>query len=218
MKEKKFAIIGLGNFGATVARELAELKCRVTAIDIDKNKVQDLDDKAEIAIVADSTERKFLENLGVDNYDCFVISTGKDSHAAILITLHLKELGAKKIIVKANSSDHARILKKVGANEALIPEEQMAMRISHSLAKSNLLDFLPLSGDFYVAELKPGKDFLNKMLKDLQIRSEYHVQVIAVKDSVTEDISFAPGGDYKIKKTDILVVLGKDEDIEKIKE
>nr|MBN2277749.1 TrkA family potassium uptake protein [candidate division Zixibacteria bacterium] len=218
MRDEKFAIIGLGNFGATVARELADLKCKVTAIDSDKNKIQDLDQKAELAIVADATERKFLENLGVENYTCFVISTGKDSHASILITLHLKELGARKIIVKANSSDHARILMKVGANDALIPEEQMAIRISHSLAKPNLLDFLPLSGDYYVAELKPGKKFIDRMLKDIAIRSEYHVQVIAVRNSISGQTGFAPGGDYKITKNDILIVLGKGEDIEKIKE
>jgi len=214
---KNFAIIGLGNFGATVARELSKLRCKVTAIDIDKTKVVPVDEYAHLAILTDATERKFLENLEVENYDCFVVSTGKDSHAAILITLHLKELGAKRIIVKANSEDHARILLKVGASEAIIPEEQMAVRLSHSLAKNNLVDYLPLSGDFYVAELAPPDDFIDKQLLDLQLRNRYHVQVIAVKDTASDAISFAPGGNYKIKKNDLLVILGKEADIEKIK-
>ncbi|MBN1212547.1 MAG: TrkA family potassium uptake protein [candidate division Zixibacteria bacterium] len=214
---KNFAIIGLGNFGATVARELSELGCRVTAIDSDKAKVQPLNDVAHLAILADATDRSFLQNLEVDSYDCFVVSTGKDSHAAILITLHLKELGAKKIIVKANSSDHARILTKVGATEAVIPEKQMAERLSHSLAKPNLIDSLPLTGGFYVAELAPPEDFVGKQLLEVQLRSRYHVQVIAVKDGAGGSVTFAPGGEFRFKKSDILVVLGKETDIEKIK-
>jgi trk system potassium uptake protein TrkA len=214
---KNFAIIGLGNFGAAVARELSELGCRVTAIDSDKAKVQPLNDVAHLAILADATDRSFLENLEVDSYDCFVVSTGKDSHAAILITLHLKELGAKKIIVKANSGDHARILTKVGATEAVIPEEQMAVRLSHSLAKPNLIDSLPLTGGFYVAELAPPKDFIGKQLLEVQLRSRYHVQVIAIKDGAGGRVTFAPGGEYRFKQSDVLFVLGKEEDIEKIK-
>ncbi len=214
---KTFGVIGLGNFGATVAKELAELACKVTAIDVDKNMAQSVQEKVHLAIVADATERSFLENLGVDAYDCFVVSTGKDSHAAILITLYLKELGARTIIVKANSSDHAKILVKVGATETVIPEEQMAVRLSHSLARQNLIDFLPLSEDFYVAELLPPKEYFNKYLKELGLRSKYHVQVVAVKNSKTGEFYFAPGGEYKILETDVLIVLGKEEDIIKIK-
>ena len=210
---KKFAVIGLGNFGANVARELSELDCKVTAIDIDKGKVQLLQDKADLAIIADVTERSFLENLGVDNYDCFIVSTGKDSHASILIALHLKELGAAQIIVKANSEDHAKILYKVGATEAVIPEKQMAVKLSHSLARPNLIDQLPLTGEYYVAEIAPPDNFINKRLIDLQLRTKYHIQVIALKDSVTGEFEFAPGGEHTIKEKDILVVLAKERDI-----
>jgi len=215
---KEFAVIGLGNFGATVARGLSELNCKVTAIDIDKARIQSIEEYANLAILADATDRKFLENLGVDNFDCFIVSTGKDSHAAILIALHLKELGAKKIIVKANSSDHAKVLMKVGASEAIIPEEQMASRLSHSLAKPNMIDFLPLTGDFFVAELSAPKAFVNKRLIDLKLRSKHHVQVIAVKDTASGEFNFAPGGDTKIKSTDIMVILGKEKDIEKLRD
>ncbi|HDL03467.1 MAG: TrkA family potassium uptake protein [Candidatus Zixiibacteriota bacterium] len=215
---KKFAVIGLGNFGANVAIELSKLDCKVTAIDIDKNKVQSLQDFAEMAIIADVSERSFLENLGVDNYDCFIVSTGKDSHASILIALYLKELGAAQIIVKANSEDHARILYKVGATEAIIPEKQMALKLSHSLARQNLIDQLPLTGEYYVAEIAPPDDFINKRLMELQLRTKYHVQVIALKDSITGEFEFAPGGEYTIKKNDILVVLGKEQDIVGFKE
>ena len=214
---KEFAVIGLGNFGATVARELSALDCRVTAIDIDKNRVQLLQDNVHMAIYADATERAFLENLEVDKFDCFIISTGEDSHAAILISLYLKELNAQRIIVKANSEDHAKILLKVGASETIIPEEQMAIRLSHSLAESNLIDYLPLTGDYCVAELAPPPRFVNKSLQELELRSNYHVQLVAVKDGQTREFNFAPGGQYRIRETDILVALGKREDIDKLR-
>jgi trk system potassium uptake protein TrkA len=213
---RDFAVIGLGNFGSTVAKELKALKCHVTAIDSDKNTVQLLADIVDQALFADATERKFLENLSVKDFDCFIVSTGEDSHASILITLHLKELEAKRIIVKANSREHAKILMKVGASDTVIPEEQMAIRVSHSLAKSNLIDYLPLSADFSVAELTPPNKFVNKSLKELMIRTKYNVLIVAIKHSHTGELDFVPGGDYRIQDTDLLLLLGKQEDIDKI--
>ncbi len=215
---KQFAVIGLGNFGARVTRELHKLECRVTAIDIDKNKVQAIQSFTHQAIIANATDRKFLENLEPANYDLFIVSTGEDSHASILITLHLKELGARGIIVKANSPDHARILIKVGATEAVIPEEQMAIKLSHSLARPNVMDYLPLTGDFCVVELLPPKNFINKRLMDLKLRSKNNIQIIAIKNRDSDQFNLVPGGDYKIKETDILVILGREEDVNKIKE
>ncbi|MEE9441396.1 MAG: TrkA family potassium uptake protein [candidate division Zixibacteria bacterium] len=214
---KEFAVIGLGNFGATVAQELKKLKCQVTAIDSDETAVQSIQDDM-VAIVADATRRAFLEKIEVEKFDCFVVSTGQDSHASILITLHLKELKAKRIIVKANSDDHARILTKVGASEAIIPEKQMAFRLANSMAQSNLLDFLPLTGDYFVVELKPPKNFIGKTLRELDVRARYNVQIIAVRDLEAGTFDHIPGGDYLITENDLLLVIGTNEDIEKMKD
>jgi len=108
-------------------------------------------------------------------------------------------------------------LRKVGATEAIIPEEQMAFKLSRSLAQPNLIDFLPLTSDYYVAELAPPDKFVNKRLEEVKLRTKYHVQVIAVKNAATGGFDFVPGGDYEIKSTDILVVLGREEDINKVK-
>lgn len=218
MAVRRFAVIGLGNFGAAVARELSTLDCEVTAIDHDKAKVQALVDEIDLAIVGEATEREFLENLQVERFDCVVVSTGKDSHASILIALHLRELKADKIVVKANSRDHAKVLMKVGASEAIIPEEQMAVRLARSLAQPNMIEHLPLTADFSVAELVPPDRFIEKRLMDLQLRASYHVQVVAVRDSVSGELEFAPGGDYKIAAHDVLVVLGKQKDIDKLRD
>jgi trk system potassium uptake protein TrkA len=212
---KEFAVIGLGNFGATVVRKLAEYKCRVTAIDTDKTRIQAIQDQPITAVLADATDRKFLENLEVERFDSVVVSTGEDTHASILVTLHLKELGAKRIIVKARSEDHAKILRKVGATEAIIPEQQMAIGLSRSLAKANLIDYLPLATGYYVAELPAPEKFVDKTLQELKLRKKFNIQAIAMKDSSTGEFNFAPGGDYRVKSTDVLVVLGKEKDIEK---
>jgi trk system potassium uptake protein TrkA len=214
---KEFVVIGLGNFGATVARELARQKCRVTAIDQDEHRVQDLQDLGHIAAVADATDRRFLENLDVAQFNAFIVSTGVDSHASILITLHLKELGAQQIIVKANSADHSKILIKVGADDAIIPEEQMAGRLAHSLAQANLVDYLPLSTDHFVAELVPPDTFVGKTLQAIGLRSKFNLQVIATKHSRTGEYTYAPGGEYVIGEHDLLVILGKEEDIERLR-
>jgi len=216
---KQFLVIGLGNFGAMVATELIDLKCKVTAIDTDRAKVQSLPVHPHlVAIIADATDRNFLEKISVEQFESAIISTGKDSHASILIALHLKELGLKKIVAKANSQDHAKILQKVGATNIVIPEREMAVKISHSLAQPNLIDYLPLTGDYNVAELIPPESFINKKMLELRLRTKYQIQVIAVKNSSTGQFNFVLDGDYKINKTDILVVLGKEDNINKMRE
>jgi trk system potassium uptake protein TrkA len=213
----EFAVIGLGNFGAMVVRKLYEHGSKVTAIDSDKIRVQDMQDQCHQAIFADATDRKFLANLEVDKFDVFVVSTGDNEHASILITLHLNEMGAKRIIVKANSVDHSKILLAVGADEAIIPEEEIAMKLAKSLALPNLLDFLPLSEEYSIAEVAPPTNFQGKSLIELNLRNKYHLEVIAIKDVLTGQFRFIPGGDFRIKDTDILIVLGKQQDIEKIR-
>jgi len=214
---KEFAIIGLGNFGSTVARTLSEYDCHVTAIDADKTKVQALQKLVRQAIVADATEMEFLQNLEVDKFDGVVVSTGENTDIAVLIVLHLKELGAKKIIVKAKSDDHAKILLKVGASQAIIPEQQMATRIAHSLAEANVVDYLPLTGGNIVAEIPPPDQVVNKTLAELQFRKKYNIQVIAIKNITTGLLEFGPSGNHRVNLSDRLVVLGKREDIESLK-
>jgi trk system potassium uptake protein TrkA len=214
---KEFCVIGLGNFGAMVARQLTEMGSRVTAIDNDKSKVQIAQEFVNLAILGDATDRKFLENLEVKNFDSFVVSTGEDSHASILISMFLKELGAKKVTVKANSTDHARILKKVGADETVIPEEELAVKVAHALARPNVVDFLPLSEEYSIAEVVVPESFVGKNLMKLKLRQRHHIDVIAIKDDSSGAFQFIPEAQYEIRPSDILVVLGKQVDIEKLK-
>jgi trk system potassium uptake protein TrkA len=216
---KNYLVIGLGNFGSTVVRELSRLGCKVTAVDHNREKVQQVKDELSVVSIfgrADSQE--FLERLKVSDFDGVVVSTGEDSHASILITMYLKELAARSIVVKANSRDHAKILTKVGATQTVIPEQQMAIKVAHSLAHPNLIDLLPLTSEFVVAELTPTESLIGKKLKDSQIRARFRVQVVAVRKAGRENLVFVPDGEYQISSDDILIVLGLESDIVRMKE
>ena len=218
MKQRRYLVIGLGNFGSVVASELVSHECNVTAIDTSEARLEDLPKHAHLdAIVADATDRALLERLQVDQYDAVVVSTGENWQSSILIAMHLKELGARKIMVKANTHDHARILKMVGATETVIPEQQMAAKLARSVAHPNLVDFLPLSHDFVVAELSAPDAFLGQTLSELKLRSRYNVFVLAVKKSTTGELDLVPGGDYVVRRDDLLVIVGRTQDIDKLR-
>lgn len=219
MKRKKIAVIGLGNFGSVVVVELLEIGAQVVAVDSDRAKLDALPRHASLeAILGDATDRELLASLEVSHFDSLVVSTGRDSHASILIALYLKELGAETIIVKATSRDHAKILLKVGATETIIPEREMAAKVAKSIAQPNLLDYLQLTDDFIVAEIEPPESFRGKSLAEIDLRKKYDVQAIAIRQGEHGRIDFVPGGLYKIGHDDILVVVGRNTSIEKLRQ
>jgi trk system potassium uptake protein TrkA len=145
-----------------------------------------------------------------------IVSFGEDLAASTLITLHLKEMHVKNIIVKAPNDDHKRILEKVGASEVIIPEKQMAAKVAKGLISPNVLDFLPVSEDFTICEVAPPASFLGKTLADLRLRGKYHIEVIAIRDVLSDKVQLVPRADFVIKDSDILIVIGKEQDIQKI--
>ncbi len=215
---KRFCVIGLGNFGFHVAKTLFEDGHDVLAIDADHERVQRVKDFCDTALEADAANKEFLSSQGVHEVDAVVVSTGERSHLSTLITLYLKELKAKRIIVKALSEEHGRILEKVGASEVIYPEKDMAVRTARSLSIPNVLDFLALSEDVSISEAAPPKDFVGKNLVQLDLRRRSQVTVIAIKDLLTDQFIPAPPPDYVIKDSDLLVLIGRSVDIEKLLE
>ncbi|HPD60776.1 MAG TPA: TrkA family potassium uptake protein, partial [Thermodesulfobacteriota bacterium] len=140
---KRFAVIGLGNFGFYAAKALFEDGHEVIAIDKDKDRVQDIDPHSTEAVVLDATDKDALKSLGLENMDAVVVSTGTSITTSILVCLYLQEIGVKKILAKALDEDHEKILKRVGATEIIHPEREMALRVSRSLSRPNVLDFIP---------------------------------------------------------------------------
>ena len=214
---KRFAVIGLGNFGFHVAQALYEEGHETVAIDYDKNRVQAIDPHCTEAVVLDATDKDAMKALGLEVMDAVIVSTGTRISTSILICLYLQEMGIKRILAKALDEDHEKILKKVGATEVIHPERDMAMRVARGLSTPNVLDFIPLSEDFDLIQVGPPKDFTGKSLRDLHLRAKYNVHVIAVKELVPEGLVLAPPADFVIKDSDILIMLGKTEDIKKIK-
>ncbi len=215
---KRFAVIGLGKFGFHVAKALFEAGNEVVAVDQDKNKIQEIDPYCTEAIVMDATDKERLNALGLENMDSVIISAGTKISNSILICLHLQELGIKKILAKALDDDHAKILKKVGATEIIRPEMAMAVRVARSLSTPNILDFIPLAEDYNLLQVDPPRAFIGKTLKELNLRAKYNVYVIAVKELVPENFVLVPPAGFLIKDSDVLMILGKEQDLSRIRE
>jgi trk system potassium uptake protein len=214
---KRFAVIGLGKFGFHTAKALFEDGNEVVAIDSDKSRAQAVDPHSTEALVLDATDKETLSALGLESMDGVIVSTGTKISTSILICLHLQELGAKKILAKALDEDHGKILKRVGATEIIHPERDMALRVSRSLSRPNVLDFIPLAEEFDLIQVGPPREFIGKSLKDLNLRAKYNVHIIAIKELVPENFLLVPPASFVIKDSDILIMLGKSEDIRRIK-
>ncbi len=214
---KRALVIGLGIFGFNIAKDLFENGFEVVAIDKDREVVQKIKDYSTRAILADATDKEVIESLGIQEEDVVIISFGEDLAAATLLTLHLREMKVKRIIVKAPDEDHKRVLERVGATEVIIPEKEMAAKIARSLISPNILDYIPLSEDYTISELVPPPSFMGKTIGELHLRSRYHIEVIAVREVLPDRIRMVPSADFVIKDSDILVVIGREVDIQKIK-
>jgi trk system potassium uptake protein TrkA len=214
---KRCIVVGLGIFGNNIVRELGDKGFEVIAIDKSKEAVQRVRDLASKAIVADGTDKEIMDQIGIHEDDTVIISFGEDLAAATLITLHLKQLKVKTIIVKAPNEEHKMILEKVGATDVIIPEKEIAIKVARSLISPNVLDYLPLSDDYMIYEMAPPESFLGRSIADLQLRSQYNVMVIAVKDLLTDKVVTLPPAHFVVGDGQVLILVGKVADIEKIR-
>ncbi len=209
----KFAIIGLGSFGSYLARTLYDKGHEVMVIDKDKDKIEGAKDFSTQAVWMDSADKESLKALGVPDMDVVVVSLGPEMEPSILTVLYLHELGVSRIMAKALSSDHGKILEAIGATDVIYPERDMAIRLAQKLSSRNVLEYLPLAENISIQEIVPPESFIGKRLKDLNLTNRYHVQVIAIRQLVPEKLIFIPGADFLIKDSDVLVVMGEEDNI-----
>jgi trk system potassium uptake protein TrkA len=214
---KRVVVIGLGIFGSNIVKDLYDNGFEVIAVDKSKEAVQEIRDCSTKAIVADGMDKEIMEEIGIQAQDTVIISFGEDLAASTLITLHLRQIGVKNVIVKAPNHEHKLVLEKVGATEVIIPEKEIAAKVAKSLIAPNVLDYLPLSDDYMISEIAPPNSFLGKTMAELQLRNRYRIEVIGVRDVISDRINLVPGGDFVIKDGEILIVVGKEKDIQKIK-
>lgn len=213
---KDFVVIGCGRFGQSVAKSLYAKGHDVMAVDIDPEKVQDISDCVTHAIEVDAMDEAALKTIGVRNFDVAVVSIGSDIQASILTTLIVKELGVKHVVAKAQNDIHAKVLYKIGADRVVFPERDMGVRLAHNLVTNNVLDYIELDPNYSVIEITALREWEGKTLKDLQLPTEYGVNVMAIKCG--DDINISPYAEDVIKHGDILIVIGSTENINKLGE
>ncbi len=212
---RSFAIIGMSSFGYFLARELVKEDVEIMAVDLDEEKIEKIKPYVSKAVIADCTDRTTLETLGLEGLDGVVVCLGQ-IESSVLTTLHLKELKIRSIIAKALSEEHGKILEMLGATEVIFPEKDMALRAARTLSHENVLDHVPLAKGYSIIDIAPPASFLRKSLGELDLRRKYGIQVIVIKEMVPENVVLVPTADYIIKDSDVLVIMGKDEDLKKI--
>ncbi len=213
---RRVVVIGLGIFGYNIVKDLYQNGFDVIAIDKKKEAVQQVKDFSTKAILADGLDKDIMDSIGLHPDDTVILSFGEDLAASTLITLHLHQLGVKNIIVKAPDMEHKLVLEAVGATEVIIPEKEMAAKIAKSLISPNVLDYIPITEDFIICEIAPPPSFVGKTLAELHLRKKYGVNVIAIRDTLTDRVSMGYATTV-IKDSEVLVVIGQAKDIDKIK-
>jgi len=209
--KKEFVVIGLGRFGGSIVRELIDQGADVMAIDKFSERVDEFAAIATQAIVADTTDESVLKSLGIRNFEHVIVAIGEDIQSSILTTLMLKEIGVNKITVKAQNDYHEKVLRKIGADQVVHPERDMGIRIANNIMSNNVLDYLELSDEHSIMEIKANEILAGSTIIDLDIRAKYGINIVAIKRG--PDILVSPQADEKIIINDILIVIGADADI-----
>lgn len=217
---RQFAVIGLGRFGLSVAGTLSEKGCQVLAIDTDEDKIQNISEIAAQAVCLDATDEKALKAVGIESIDVAVVSVGNNIEASVLITLVLKEIGIKEVIAKAVTEEQGKVLKRIGANRIIYPERDMGVRLANALTSPKVSEYIGLSSECSIIEITPPNEFIGKSLKQLNLRVESGLNIIAIKNRDRlghETVNPIPEADYKIKTDDKLIIVGPNENIESLK-
>lgn len=213
---RQFVIIGCGRFGASVAKTLYKLGYEVMVVDKDINIIQEMSECVTHAIQADASDENALRALGIRNFDVAVITIGSNVQDSIMATLLVKELGVKTVITKAQSEIHGKVLKKIGADKVVFPERDMGVRVAHNLISSNILDVIELMPDYSIIEVVALKEWEDQALIDLRLPKRLGVSIMAIKTG--DKINITPYAQDIIKKDDVVVLLGHNDNLKKIEQ
>lgn len=223
MAAQKFAVIGLGIFGTSIARTLALRGAEVLAIDQVHDKVELIKDDVAHAVTMDSTDVKSLKAQNVHEMDAVVVAIGENFEGLLMTTVLLLEMGVKRVIARAANAQQYAILQKVGVNEILSPEGEVGKTVAEMLLQPTMKSFLSLPDDYEIVEIKTPKKVVNKTLGHIGLRENYELNLITVKRTFEEKVQGkfqevqhivgVPHGDTLLYDTDILIILGKHQNI-----
>ena len=214
---KQFLVVGLGNFGYYLATHLYHKGHEVMAIDKNPTLVQNIKDHVTQAVVADATDAGVIGELGVKDVDTAIVSIGSVLGDSILAVMNLQETGIGHIVAKAISDPHKKILEKLGIQEISFPEKDNAISMAERLDNPNLIDYLPFLEGYRIIELAVPKQFIGKTLKQINMTNRFGCQIVAIKGLVPDEVRFIPGADFILKDSDILILLGTEAGLEKLK-
>lgn len=213
---RQFAVIGLGRFGASVAQNLARMGYDVLGIDVNEERVNNITDFITHAVQVDAMDEHALKSLGIRNFDVVIVAIGEDIQSNILVTVMLKEMGVNRVVSKAVTELHGKVLERVGADKVVFPERDMGVRVAHALVSKNILDQISISPDHSIVELIAPDEFVGKTLGEGGVRGKYGVTVLAIRRG--NDIIISPGAKQMIEEGDLLVVLGRNERLKSLEE
>lgn len=210
---KSILIIGMGEFGKHIAKKLQELNNDICIVDIKKEVINALSNTYENAYIGNCMQEQTLLDIGVKNFDICIVAISENFQASLEITSLLKELGAKYIISKASSDVQSKFLRMAGASEVVYPEKDIAEKMAVKCDASNLIDFVKINDEYEISEIHIPKDWANKTLSELNLRSKYNINIIAVKNGDKVEI---PGPNYCFKKDDAVFLIGNSKTIAKL--
>jgi trk system potassium uptake protein TrkA len=225
MNYSKFAVIGVGRYGSTIARRLAEKGAQVFAFDPNEEKIENIKDEVAFAVTLDATDRRALQTQNVEELDAAVVAIGENFEATVLTCVHLIDLGVKRVIARA-SGDHQRlILEKIGVKEILTPENEVAYVVREKLLNPNIVSFLQLPDDHEIAEIRAPKGCVGRTIDHVGFRNKYEMTLVTIKreyeltkngeDCTEEHIIGVPKSDMIIQEKDTLVVFGTAQSVER---
>lgn len=209
---KEVGVIGLGKFGFSLAEALTGLGHDVVGVDSNAENVRRAQDRLAHVYEADATDEKALGQIGFKDLERVIVSTGDSMEASILVVLNLQSLGVEKIWVKAISEEHERVLYKLGVPFVVFPEAFVAFQLAHRLAAPGIHEYFGLGKDVVTREIIVDR-WVGKDLRELNLTNTYKVQVIAYRHAAASEFSFVPPADKKLEEGDVLVLLGKTEDV-----
>ena len=215
---QNYAIIGLGRFGGSICRTLIESGQEVLAIDSNEDRVNEYMNIATHAVVGNAQDEMTLRSLGIRNFDHVIVAIGEDIQASILVTLMVKEMGVPNVVAKAQDEYHARVLEKIGADRVVHPERDMGVRIAHNLVSKNILEFIELSDEFSLAEIRVANPrFFNKSLLELNFRQRFGLTVVAIRRGAG-NVIVSPAADEVVRENDNLLVIGNTDEVDLLDE
>ena len=214
MKSKSVLIIGMGRFGKHLALRMLDLGNEVMIVDKDASIIESMIDLCPDANIGDCTNINVLKALDVQAFDLCFVTIGEDFQSSLVITSYLKSLGAKCVVAKANQDIQADLLKKLGANEILNPEKEMAEKIAMRYNSDNIFDYIPLSSEHSIYETPILSSWIGKTILELNVRQKYNVSIIAIKTNGV--LNTMPGPDYVFGRDDHIVILGRASDVFKL--